>query len=255
MVDKVSLAWSQFQSSTVEAVSNLFASELLTDVTLVCEDEIPIKAHRFVLCSNSQIFLKFLSFSDQTNPLIYLPSVSQQNMLSLLKFMYRGQVAVPQDSLESFLEVGNQLKVRGLLDIGMVEARPEPTASLPVPTTTVLPPSLASTDLMQSITMDLAVEDIFSELVKSEYVENGETAPTMQTQESNLFQCGKCEYRSYKHYNVKKHTQSIHDGVRYPCNMCNYKATEKGHLRKHQKKIHNNQNLNNFQAENLLSLL
>ena len=50
--------------------------------------------------------------------------------------------------------------------------------------------------------------------------------------------CEKCEYKSTKLFNVKKHTAAVHDGVRYPCDLCDYKATETGHLKKHKRSRH-----------------
>ena len=37
---------------------------------------------------------------------------------------------------------------------------------------------------------------------------------------------------------LKKHVESIHNGVRYTCNQCDYKATQKGHIKKHVESIH-----------------
>ena len=50
--------------------------------------------------------------------------------------------------------------------------------------------------------------------------------------------CEKCNYKSTKMFNVKKHTAAVHDGVRYPCDLCDYKATETGHLKKHKRTRH-----------------
>ena len=50
--------------------------------------------------------------------------------------------------------------------------------------------------------------------------------------------CEKCDYKSTKMFNVKKHTAAVHDGVRYPCDLCDYKATETGHLKKHKRARH-----------------
>ena len=53
--------------------------------------------------------------------------------------------------------------------------------------------------------------------------------------------CEKCDYKSTKMFNVKKHTAAVHDGVRYPCDLCDYKATETGHLKKHKRSKHASQ--------------
>ena len=55
---------------------------------------------------------------------------------------------------------------------------------------------------------------------------------------ARMYSCEKCDYKSAKLFNVKKHTAAVHDGVRYPCKFCDYSATETGHLRKHMRTKH-----------------
>ena len=58
---------------------------------------------------------------------------------------------------------------------------------------------------------------------------------------ARMYSCEKCDYKSAKLFNVKKHTAAVHDGVRYPCKFCDYSATETGHLRKHMRTKHKGQ--------------
>ena len=37
---------------------------------------------------------------------------------------------------------------------------------------------------------------------------------------------------------MKKHVESIHDGICYSCGQSEYKATVKGHLKRHVESIH-----------------
>ena len=53
-----------------------------------------------------------------------------------------------------------------------------------------------------------------------------------------MYYCQRCEYKSAKHYNVKKHTLAVHEKVKYPCTHCTYQATETGHLKKHMRTVH-----------------
>jgi len=73
--------------------------------------------------------------------------------------------------------------------------------------------------------------------VDNEYVVTSADS-SVQSTEQKYYQCEKCEYKSTKMFNVKKHTAAVHDGVRYPCKFCDYKATETGHLRKHVRARH-----------------
>ena len=44
-----------------------------------------------------------------------------------------------------------------------------------------------------------------------------------------------CDYQATKKGDLKRHIESIHEGVHYTCDQCEYKATQKGDLRKHVK--------------------
>jgi len=73
--------------------------------------------------------------------------------------------------------------------------------------------------------------------VDSEFA--AESLPDYQITSSETYHhCGKCDYKSTKLFNVKKHRAAVHDGVRYPCDKCDYKATETGHLKKHKRTRH-----------------
>ena len=51
---------------------------------------------------------------------------------------------------------------------------------------------------------------------------------------------GQSDYKSNFAGSLKKHIESIHEGVRYPCGQCDYRATEKGNLKKHYISKHSN---------------
>ena len=50
----------------------------------------------------------------QDHPLLYLKGVKFIDLLSIINFMYHGEVNIAQDELNSFLTVAEGLKVKGL---------------------------------------------------------------------------------------------------------------------------------------------
>ena len=52
------------------------------------------------------------------------------------------------------------------------------------------------------------------------------------------YQCQQCDYEARRSSCLKKHVESIHEGVYYPCGQCDYKATQVGHLKTHVKSVH-----------------
>ena len=52
------------------------------------------------------------------------------------------------------------------------------------------------------------------------------------------YACNQCDQQFARHDNLKIHIQSKHKGVKYPCNQCDYQATQKNNLTTHIKMKH-----------------
>ena len=51
-----SLRWNGFEGQVTGSLMSLYSSEELTDVTLACDDGVPIKAHKLILAMSSTFF-------------------------------------------------------------------------------------------------------------------------------------------------------------------------------------------------------
>ena len=114
------IKWGNHQKWTVDCIKDLFGDEKFTDVTLISDDLQPFKAHRLILSSGSNFFKKiFTQISSPTNVmnnnLLYLKGIKGKTLHTLLKFIYKGSVAVPQEDLSKFLEAGFDLQVEGII--------------------------------------------------------------------------------------------------------------------------------------------
>ena len=67
------------------------------------------------------------------------------------------------------------------------------------------------------------------EKVKQNYDET-RSQNIVSTIADKQFQCQKCDKSFSCQPNLNKHTNSTHEGVKYPGTDCNYKATQKVHL-------------------------
>ena len=47
-----------------------------------------------------------------------------------------------------------------------------------------------------------------------------------------------CYFKTANKTTIKRHVQSVHEGVRYPCTYCNYQATHKCNLKTHIQSVH-----------------
>ena len=111
--EKFCLRWNDFETNISSAFRDLRNDNDLFDVTIACEDD-NIQAHKVILSACSSFFKRVLKRSrHQQSMLLYLRGVSRQNMESVLDFMYYGEISISQDDLNSFLQVAEDLKVKG----------------------------------------------------------------------------------------------------------------------------------------------
>jgi len=107
------LKWNDFDVNINTAFRELREDKEFFDVTLVC-DEDQIQAHKVILSACSPFFRSVLKRNRHEHPLLYLKDVKFCDIVSVLNFMYQGEVNVAQEELNSFLAVAEDLKVKGL---------------------------------------------------------------------------------------------------------------------------------------------
>ena len=113
-MDKFCLKWQHFEDNLTRAFQELRSDQELFDVTLATGDGRQVEAHRVVLAACSGFFRHLLRHYRHPHPLVYLKGVKFSEILSVLTFMYHGEVSVAQDQLGSFLSVAEELQVKGL---------------------------------------------------------------------------------------------------------------------------------------------
>ena len=111
--EKFCLRWNDFESNISVAFRELREEKDFFDVTLACEDS-QVQAHKVILSACSPFFRSVLRKNPHAHPLLYLKGVKYQELLSVLNFMYMGEVNVAQEELNSFLAVAEELRVKGL---------------------------------------------------------------------------------------------------------------------------------------------
>ena len=112
-VMNLGLVREDFSFEAAKTLSSLFDQPDFSDVTLVCEDEKQILAHKVILASGSRFFENILSLNPHPRPLLYL-RVKFSDLEAIVRFVYTGQCKVGQDELERFLEIAKSLEIDGL---------------------------------------------------------------------------------------------------------------------------------------------
>ena len=116
-MEKFSLKWNDFENNIGNAFNDLREEKDFFDVTLACEDS-QLEAHKVVLSACSPFFKTILRRNPHQHPLVYLKGVKYRDLSSLLNFMYKGQVNIAQEELNTFLSVAEELQVKGLTQGG-----------------------------------------------------------------------------------------------------------------------------------------
>ena len=112
--DRYALSWPDFCPTITSAFQDIRNHAEHFDVTLAVEDG-EIRAHKLVLCACSDFFRKlFLRHLHQQHPLIYVTRANLKSLQAVLDFMYIGEVQVGPQDLESFLNLAEELQVKGL---------------------------------------------------------------------------------------------------------------------------------------------
>ena len=112
--EKFCLRWNDFERNISAAFKDIREDKEFFDITIACDDE-QLQAHKVILSACSPFFKNILRRNQHQHPLLYLKGVSYRDMEAVLNFMYHGEVNVAQDDLNSFLQVAEDLRVKGIL--------------------------------------------------------------------------------------------------------------------------------------------
>ena len=191
----VAINWEEHNLHFAEAFKELRDNGDFLDVTLVCDDEIQIKAHKNILSASSNFFRNVLRKNPHQHPLIYMNGLEHAVLVALVEFMYSGQVEIAQAYLDRFLNTAKDLKVKGLF-----EMQDRPTAAHGV--AKVVEVNKKKDKIVNPLHNDpiLAVGvDISSDITEENAsVNNGDLdTNTTSTEEESESQCVKIE----NHYN------------------------------------------------------
>jgi len=256
------LAWNQFENCAGLTFKNLLSDEDFADVTLACEGEKQLTAHKVILSSCSPFFRKVLLKNKHQHPLLYLKGVKFTDLQLIVKFIYLGQIEIGRDNLPEFLAIAKELEVKGLMEAndGPTEEQEEiPMKDEDESIGTALEPQTEirenGSDFDENTNDKLVVNDYdWGEEDCSYSGSRGSSVPPMdqdcvkpdflldmnkpsKTPEGK-FPCIECGYKAQTTGNLKRHRLSKHSGERVPCNICGKDFASKDGLKVHHQNKH-----------------
>ena len=112
-MDNYNLTWKTFSKHLTETVQEMFEDKSFANVTLVCDGQRQLRAHKFVLSACSSVFKSILQYnSAESNPLIILRGIRYEDMEAILQFMYQGETCVSKDRIKDFMKTAEELEVK-----------------------------------------------------------------------------------------------------------------------------------------------
>lgn len=132
-----SLKWTNYTNHITNAFDSLRSKEDFCDVTLSCEGR-KIRAHKVLLSACSTYFKEIFKDNPCQHPVIIFKNVKYDDLLSIVVYMYQGEVNIEQESLPTFLHTAEMLSIQGLTEDDKNEVAPPSLPPPPQP----LPPSI-----------------------------------------------------------------------------------------------------------------
>ena len=249
-MEKFSLKWNDFQTSVTTSFKIARSEVDLCDITLVSDDEVSIKAHKFVLSSSSSFFKQILLNNPHQHPLLYLSGLNSTNLNFILDYIYQGEVQLFQDQLDNFLNAAQVLKIEGLLSNDN-----DDNQNIEVPTsfsTKSKGTFKARQNFQQVQNMNDSIEPDYKQESKMENVGVITTIDSADSDEikakvreflekkDGKYVCKVCYKSSSDSGNLLRHIETHIDGLSYNCQHCAKTFRSVNSLSKHKSVYHKN---------------
>ena len=116
--ENYSLKWQNFHQSLASSFKELRSDDEFLDVTIACDEEQQVQAHKVIISACSPYFKSMLQkHRGPSTPVLIMPdSVRFQEVLAILDFMYQGEVTIPSEDYTSFMAAGGGWRLKSLVD-------------------------------------------------------------------------------------------------------------------------------------------
>ena len=261
MSKKLCLQWNDFKENVNSAFGRLREDKEFIDVSLVCEDDQVIYAHKVILTSSSPFFEKILKKTKHHHPLIYLKGFQSSDFASILDFLYFGEANVYEEDLDSFLAIAEEIQLKGLTgqtssDLGesldqpkeseVIKSKESPTESIK-PNSHMIPykTDLEKTSKASSIPNPSTGTNLheLDEKVKSMMARGQKMIPDGKRPDGTIKQaisriCNVCGKEGlFK--NIKQHIEANHlEGISILCDSCDIVLSSRASLANHKSRFH-----------------
>ena len=248
------MQWNDFQENLSLAFRGFRNDQDFADVTLACEDGTQIEVHKFVLASSSPFFMEMLKKNKHPqwvpHPLIYMRGLGSQDLFAMVDFLYFGEANVSQDSLDVFLGLAEELRLKGLtgsftednaetLKTKASEQETKFERRNPVDRTISYVPTPLNeynhkTKAEHSSTTLVSIEAHQLDEQINSMMTRTEKKMTVGSENKAVFACNQCGKEGQRQ-NIKTHIEANHiaSNISYSCDICGKISRSRKDYRRH----------------------
>jgi len=227
------------------------------DVTLACDGNLQIRAHKVILSTGSLFFRDILANMKHPEPFIFLSGVQMSDLQRIIEFIYTGETSIPEDQIEIFLNTARTMQISGLEKASIVNNANNDEGTRNIDKTT----DIDNTELYDADSeseesgiekeivvvkkRDTSVHDNEEVLVnKCNEEPEGGVPPKAEKVDGIKCDCISCGKTRIRKPEVKRHADFLSSrGSNHPCTLCIKILKSRTELREHVKSTHS-ENLN-----------
>lgn len=122
-----------FFSHNVEFFKEILDQEDMADVTIACDENYTVRAHKVILSAASLFFRSVIKKSQHPSPYIYLKGVSASHLNSLMSYIYSGETEVRSEDFQMFMTIASDLRISSLTSTNPINAEKSTSISTKIP--------------------------------------------------------------------------------------------------------------------------
>ena len=247
-MEKFCLKWNDFQANVSKTFSTLRKEQDFFDITLLSDDGEAVSAHKVVLSASSEFFKSVLRRADHSKPMIYLNGVDCKVLNNILDYIYEGEVQLYQEDLDSFLNVAQKLKIKGLevkeekecsiqdnvKEHGEKVENLENTKSSYMPIIEFLP-NIEMNDKDRKVDRTVS---IVAQQGTNVYEEAKHAVDLLVMRVGDTWVCKTCGKSAKTSGDIRKHAEVHVEGLSFPCQICGNTYRSRNALKNHKFRKH-----------------
>ena len=260
--EKFCLKWNDFQDNIASSFRGLREDFDFADVTLVCEEDLQIEAHKVILSACSPFFSTVLKRNKHSHPLIYMRGLKSKDLAAIVDFIYNGEANIFQEDLDSFLALADELKLKGLT--GSRDEAPNTAESTEtINATQIQTPQTKAPQIQKKIFPKTEEAYTYPNTEEPKYqpskdivpLDSGKMIIAVDSNSEDLqakiesmmestsdedfkWRCTMCGKTTKKRQEMTRHIESHIDGVTHPCNQCDKVSRSSNALIMHKSRTH-----------------